>query len=186
MTGLDLGGEGGTSYQFQNYGDTVQGKIISIDANIAQTNMDGTPKTFDNGDPMLMHRVNLQTDLRKGEGLKDFDPSEPDDGRRSIYLRGSKKPESQSTMAAVIGAARAATGKASIDPGGHLGLKYTGEEGPVGKRRKLYQATYTAPSVSLDEQQATQPAQQSTQQQAPAGAALNPWGSPSNQGEAPF
>lgn len=145
--GLDLGGEGGRSFQFRNPGDEVTGVIITIDRNLKQTDLTtGAVKTFDNGEPMLMHRVTLQTELRNGIGLKDFDPAlQDDDGVRSVYLKGSRKPETKTTTSAVLGAAQVATRAGTILPGGRLSLRFDAEEGPVGKRRKLYSATYAPP-----------------------------------------
>jgi hypothetical protein len=98
---------------------------------------------------MLMHRVILQTELRNGVGLKDFDPAlQDDDGVRAIYLKGSRKPESKTTTAAVLGAAQVATRAGTILPGGELTLRFDAEEGPVGKRRKLYSAKYAPPPAN--------------------------------------
>jgi len=148
--GLDLGGEGGRSFQFRNPGDEVTGVIISFEKNLKQTDLTtGQVKTFDNGDAMIMHRVTLQTTLRSGEGLKDFDPAlQDDDGIRCVYLKGSRKPESKTTTAAALAAAQIATRAGTIDPGGTLTLRFDAEEGPVGRRRKLYSAKYVAPPAN--------------------------------------
>lgn len=147
--GIDLGGEGGRSFQFRNPGDEVTGDIISIDPELDQTDLTtGQVKKFDDGSPMKMTRVNLQTDFRNGEGLKDYDPAMiDDDGVRSVYLKGSKKPESKSTLAAALGAVRIATRTQAgrMLPGGRLTLRMDGEDGPVGKRRKLYSSKYVVP-----------------------------------------
>jgi hypothetical protein len=44
---LMMGG-GGSAFPFDNIGDTVTGEIISME-NRAQTEEDGSPKTFSNG-----------------------------------------------------------------------------------------------------------------------------------------
>ena len=157
---FDLGG-GGNSFAFDNVGDSVTGRIVLIEE-LQQTDMDtGQPAVWDNGQPKMMVRVELQTELR--------DPTDvSDDGKRSVYLKGSRKPESKSSMAAVLGAVQAATGGRSLQAGGTLTLTYSGDGQPSRKGYnppKQYEAVYAAPSVDLG---AGEPA-------APAAAAGNPW-----------
>lgn len=100
---------GGTSKTFQFYapGDEVTGQVIGWEKQ-QQTDMDtGQPKFFANGQPRIMWKVTLQTNLTKGAGLKEWDPTEEDDGIRVVYLRwrseeavidairkaGAKRPE---------------------------------------------------------------------------------------------
>lgn len=143
---LDLGGEG-NAFPFEEIGDKVTGKIVSLEVQ-QQTDLDtGEVKTWQNGQPMTMVRVELQT------RIKD---SRTDDGVRSVYVRGSKKPESQSSMAAVLGAVKEATGTNQLQVGGTLTLEFIDEEAPKKRGwngRKLYAAVYEAPSVDLDEEQ---------------------------------
>ena len=170
MQSIDLASGGSASFPFQSIGDSVTGKILNLEE-LQQTDLQtGEVKTFTNGQPMMMYRVELQTGLRDGE---------MDDGVRSVYLKGSKKPESQSSLAAVLQAVLAATGRAALTVGGTLTLTYTGDGVAKGRgfsAPKQYSAQYAAPSVSLDPQPAAAP-------QAPTPAApASPWG---NQPAAP-
>ena len=141
---FDLGG-GGNAFPFDAVGDSVSGRIISITEE-NQTDMDtGEVATWDNGQPKRMLHIELQTDLR--------DPDRPeDDGKRSVYLRGSRKKESQSSMAAVLSAVVDATRSTKIAVGASLTLTFTGEGVPT--RRgwnppKFYSASYVPPQVDL-------------------------------------
>lgn len=149
---IDLGGGGaGTSFQFETIGATVTGRIVDLETKQQTDPKTGDPKTFDNGDPMMMYVVTLATDLRGSAGLRE--PVEGDDGTRSVFLKGSKKPESKSSLAAVLGAVKAATGGNALTVGGTLTMQYLGD-GPkaVGySAPKLYAASYAAPSVALEQ-----------------------------------
>ena len=141
--GFDLGG-GGNSFQFDKVGDSVTGKILTIEQ-VQQTDLDtGKPATWDNGSPKTMIRIELETDLREDEA---------DDGHRSVYLKGARKAESKSSMAAVLGAVRAATKTTLIVEGSTLTLTYSGD-GTATKRGwnapKEYEAEYKPATVSLD------------------------------------
>lgn len=157
---LNLGGDGGNAFAFDTVGAQVTGRIVDLEE-VQQTNMDdGQPSFWPDGKPRMMYRVTLATTLRDSG-----DPA--DDGRRSVYLRGSVKPESQSSLAAVIAAVRAATGGTDIKVGGTLTLQYVGD-GQASQRGfnppKQYAAAYEPPAVTLGGQQAAAPPQQ---QQAP-------------------
>ena len=157
-TSWDLGGEGGNSFRFDTPGDTVTGQVIDMTEQQQTDLQTGEPRTFSNGQPMMMYRVDLQTQLR--------DPADPtDDGRRSVYLKGSRAPESQSSLAAVLHAVRQATGRTQLTVGGTLTLTYIGDG--ASKTRgfnppKLYVAEYVPPRLDLGG-----PQQQPYQQQAP-------------------
>lgn len=142
-TSFDLGGGGGNSFAFDNIGDTVTGTIVSIEQ-VQQTDMQtGQPATWDDGQPKMMIRVELATELRS-------DPL--DEGKRTVYLKGSRKPESKSSLSAVIGAVQSATSTNNISAGGTLTLTHSGLGEPPRKgysAPKQYKATYVAPSVDL-------------------------------------
>lgn len=149
--GIDLGG-GGNAFTFDAIGASVTGRILSLTER-QQTDMEtGMPATWQDGSPKTMYVVELGTGLRADAY---------DDGVRSVYLRGSKKPESASSLAAVIGAVRAATGGTQILPGGTLTLTYVGD-GEASRRGysppKRYEARYAPPSVQLDPGPAAPPA----------------------------
>lgn len=143
---FDLGG-GGNAFPFDNIGDSVTGQIIGIEEQ-QQTDMDsGLPAVWDNGAPKMMVRVELQTDQR--------DPANPgDDGKRAVYLKGSRKAETMSTMAAVLTAVRNASGATTLAVGGTLTLTYSAD-GVASKRGwnppKHYTASYVpAPPAQVD------------------------------------
>ncbi|MFB9620670.1 hypothetical protein [Brooklawnia cerclae] len=153
MTSFDIGGDAGNSFRFDTVGDQVTGTVVDL-VEQQQTDLQtGEPRTFSNGQPMMMYRVDLQTSLR--EPGDQFD-----DGKRSIFLKGSRAAESQSSLAAVLAAVKAATGTTALATGGTLTLKYIGEG--VAKTRgfnppKLYAATYQPPTVDLAGPQSVAP-----------------------------
>ena len=76
METFDLGASG-HSFQFLEPGDSVTGTIVGM-TELQQTDMKtGEPKTFTNGQPMMMYRFELQTD--SGDPLDS-----EDDGIRSV------------------------------------------------------------------------------------------------------
>lgn len=165
MTTFDIGGDAGNSFSFETIGATVTGQILDL-VEQQQTDLQtGEPKTFSNGQPMMMYRVDLQTTER--------DPQNPmDDGKRSVYLKGSRAAESQSSLAAVLAAVKQATGSTNLATGATLTLQYIGNGIP--KQRgfnapKLYAAQYVPPTHSLGDEQPVRPqqvqAQPSPQQQ---------------------
>ena len=145
MTNWNIGGDGGNSFPFDRVGDTVTGQILNLQE-VQQTDLQtGDPKTFANGEPMMMYRVSLATQLR--------DQSNPsDDGHRDVYLKGSRKSGTQSSLAAVLDAVRAVTGGTDLEPNATLSLTYIGD-GPQAQRGfnppKLYQATYQRAAMGL-------------------------------------
>lgn len=170
MSTFDLGG-GGNSFGFDQIGDSVTGQITVIEE-LQQTDMDtGQPAVWDSGQPKMMVRVELQTEQR--------DPSNPgDDGRRSVYLKGSRKPESKSSLAAVLVAVQQGTGGGrSIQTGGTLTLTYSGDGVPSRKgynAPKQYEAVYAPPAVDLGGPPAQAPAPQAAPAPAPQAAPAAP------------
>lgn len=143
----DLGGDGGNSFPFDRIGDSVTGTIDSLQQ-VQQTDLQtGEPKTFANGEPMMMFKVGL------AHSNAPRDPNNPaDDGSRSIYLKGSRKAGCGSSLAAVLDAVKAATGGSQLEPNATLTLTYVGD-GQATQRGftapKLYQATYVRPAMNL-------------------------------------
>jgi hypothetical protein len=133
-----LMGGGGASAKFDQVGDTIAGTIVSTEVRQQTKLEDGTPLTWENGDPRMQLVVTLQTDAHD-----DTD----DDGKRALYVKGSKSPGSQSLHDAVRAAVQGARAK-GLEVGGTLTVSYIGDE-PSKTRgfnpRKLYSATYAAP-----------------------------------------
>ncbi len=139
-------------------GKTVTGQILSTQVKQQTDLQTGKPETWDNGDPKMQLVVTIQTALRDPQVTDD-------DGRRSLYIKGSKKAGSQSPHDAVVTAVRNA-GARSLEVGGTLTMRLVGTE-PSSTRgfndRKLYEAQYVAPNPSGGFLGVEQP-----QQQAPA------------------
>lgn len=172
MTSWNLGGEGGNTFPFDNIGDYVQGTVLDL-AEVQQTDLQsGQPAFWDDGKPKMMYRVTLQTELR--------DPANPaDDGKRTVYLRGAKKPKDdggKSSLCAVLDAVKDATGSGNLAYGGKLTLQYAAN-GPQPNRGfnapKYYLAWYEPPQMTLE-----QPAEHKS---APPPPATPAFGSPADQ-----
>lgn len=142
---FDLGGEGGRSFRFETIGTTVTGKIISQTKQQATDFDTGEPASWPDGNPKWVYVINLQTDLRD---------SDDDDGVRALYLQGSLKPESKSSLSAVREAARKAIGSYKTTVGGTLSMTYVADgqrSRPQFNPPKQYEARYIPPSMSLDD-----------------------------------
>lgn len=136
-----LTGGGGKSASFKDVGDTIKGTVVAAEMR-QQIDIDtGKPATWDNGDPKMQAVITLQTEDRD-----DAD----DDGIRNLYVKGSKKPESQSLAAALAAAIKKAG--APLDVGGTLACRYTGD-GVPSKRGfnapKQYAMSYKPPAIDL-------------------------------------
>jgi hypothetical protein len=137
---LLMGGGGGKSASFEKPGDKVSGEILTVESR-QQTDLDGALKCWDNGDPMWQVVVTLQTTERE-----DGD----DDGKRTVYLKGSRKYASTATA---VGEAVKAAGAKTLEVGGTLALAYTGDGEPTKRgfsAPKLYQAAYKPPAQGVD------------------------------------
>lgn len=125
--------------KFPTPGTTVKGTVESAVVS-QQTDIDGTPKTWDDGNPRMQIVVTLQTDERT---LDD------DDGKRRVFVKGQM-------LTALKDALRVAGAK-SPEVGGTLAIQYKedGEQKRAGfNAPKIYVAKYKAPeasSVSVDE-----------------------------------
>ncbi len=140
-----LMGSGARSAKFENVGDKVSGTICETPEMRAQTDIaTGKPLTWDDGAPKMQLVITLQTTER--------DPADPeDDGKRRVYVKGSKKPGSKSMHDAVAGAIRAGGAK-GLQIGGVLEVAHTGSRPADVKGfnpAKQYEARYTPPSASF-------------------------------------
>lgn len=133
------GGSGVKSASFPQHGASVTGTITEPPQVKQQTDLQGKPKTWDNSDPMMHLVVTLQTQEKTDQ---------EDDGRRRVYVKGSKDPASQSLTAAVSAAVQAAGAK-GLEVGGTLTVTYVadGVARAVGfNAPKKYTAKYSRPS----------------------------------------
>jgi len=143
-----LFGGGAKAFPFEQLGDKVTGEI-KVMKKQQQTDMQsGEPSFWNNGEPKMMLRIELQTDLQE---------SEEDEGMRSIYLRGgnysASKGSGTSSLLAVKDAVRRAQASNGIEVGGILTMELTGFGQASSKGfnpPKLYTASYRAPSASID------------------------------------
>lgn len=103
---------GAKTVPFEQIGDSVTGVVLAPPEPRRQTDPEsGEPKTFKNGQPMIMWALRIGTDLR--------DPQDPyDDGERMIYLKWKSQD-------AVKNAVRA-SGARGIEAGGILTLTLSG------------------------------------------------------------
>jgi hypothetical protein len=142
-----LFGGGAKAFPFDNVGDTVTGRIVSMEKRQQSDMQTGKPAFWDDGNPKMMLMVAIQTDMHE---------SDDDDGMRSVYLRGGNHTavsgKGTSSQMAVKDAVRR-SGSERIETGGTLTMQFSG----IGKQAnkgfnppKLYVASYKAPSYAVD------------------------------------
>jgi hypothetical protein len=179
-----LMGGGRPAAKFEHPGATVGGKILAPPRTHQEREYDrnnpgrGKPKVFPSGDPIYGITVDVQTN--------DRSLGAEDDGVRRIWIEGKRLKE------AVREAVRAGGGT-SLQQGGELWVKYTGDGEPPSAGAnppKLWDARYTPPTpgpVSQDQAWGPPPQQQQSAppQQQPADA--QGWGppDPTDQGRPP-
>lgn len=130
-----LSGGGAPSAKFPTPGTTVKGTIE--DAVLSQqTDLDGKPKTWDDGNPRMQVVVTLATDER--------DASVDDDkGTRRVFIKGQ--------MLSALKDALKKAGAKNIEVGGTLAVRYTEDEASTKtgyNAKKVYVCQYKAPTVS--------------------------------------
>lgn len=135
-----LGGGAGSAFGKDDpVGTVITGTIAVAPTVQVQTDIaTGKPLEWENGDAKEQLVVTLQTALRADDD---------DDGKRNVYVKGSKKAGSRSMHDAVASAVRA-SGAKGLAVGGTLTVQFTGTE-PSQTRgfndRKLYAAKYEPP-----------------------------------------
>lgn len=135
-----LTGGGGRSAKFENPGDIVAGEVTAL-RTTQQTDIDGTPKFWDNGDPRWQVVVSLQTGL-----TEDAD----DDGIRNLYVKGGMKTP---TMQKAVSDALRGAGVKILEEGGRLEVAFIGlgtPSKPGLSAPKQYAARYTPPSAAVN------------------------------------
>lgn len=149
----DLGG-GGDSFPFDKIGDEIEGYVQEMIERQGSDMETGEPAWWDKEQtrPKMITVLTLQTNLREIPN---------DDGRRSVTLSGSKKPESRSRMAAALGAVKAATGGSQMQFNAWFKMRFVEEGAPVKRGYngpKYYEAWYRPPVMDLDGNDQTAPA----------------------------
>lgn len=133
-----LMGGGVPSCTFPDVGTTWKGEVLSKETQQQRDFTTGEKKFWDDGNPMLQVCITLQTDA-------DDPEVDDDDGRRKLYVKGAM-------LKAIQGAVRTAGAK-TIEEGGTLAVKYTGDGTPSKKGLnppKQYEAQYKAPTGGVD------------------------------------
>jgi hypothetical protein len=124
---------GSKSAKFETVGDTIRGEIVQAEVR-QQTDPEGTPKTWSNGDPVMQLVITLQTEDREGDD---------DDGERRIYAKGGNYEAASGKGTSMLVAIREAIKKANatkLEVGGTLVVAHSG----LGKKT---QAAYSAPKL---------------------------------------
>jgi hypothetical protein len=127
--------------------DGVTGQIITEPKAAQQTVYDPrNPQSkelafWPSGDPKMQVIFQIQTAFRNHEGIKNPDRSSPDNGVRTIYLKG--KHMERATAEAVR-----AVGADWLEVGGTVWYRYTGDDmtSLAGVKPKLFEVRYQPPA----------------------------------------
>lgn len=171
--GWNIGGDGAGAWTFDRPGDWVRGNVVDLAEQQRTDPKDNSPMTWPNGDPQMQYRITLANceGVSGGMNLNPRANDPNDDGKRAIYLHGSRKPydDGKSALCAVMDAVREATGGTEIQPNAEITQQYT-HDGQATQRGftapKRWAAWYKAPTMQLA--QPGQQPDQATQQQPPA------------------
>lgn len=133
-----LGGGGSPSASFKEVGTVVKGTVTAAELSQQTEFGTGTPKTWDDGKPMMQIVVTLQTDERDAT-------IDDDEGERRLFVKGAML---KSLRDAVKGA-----GVKTVEVGGTLAVKYTGDAAPSKpglNGAKQYVVQYKVPEPAVD------------------------------------
>ena len=168
----ELPQQGARSFQFAHVGASVSGVIIDVGEQQQTDFESGLPAVWPDGKPKMMTVCTLQTELHEDQD---------DDGIRAVYLKGSAKPETQSTMAAFLGAMRRAGLSKTIPDNTRLTLTYVGD-GPKarGIAPKLYSAVIEPGGIPAPSADTMPPPTVQQATPAPAAPQAAPAASPPN------
>lgn len=138
------GGGGPRAFKFEAIGDTAKGQILEVEVAQQTDFQTGEPKFWKDGKPMEQLVVHLQTDERDGDD---------DDGKRRVFLKGSKKSTTTSVGALLTALRDAGTTRPEV--GATLAVQYTGDGEPAARglnAPKEFRVQYKAPerTVGLD------------------------------------
>lgn len=145
-------GSGSPAFSFNYPNDTVTGQILTEPKAVqARDFASGQPAFWPSGDPKMQTVFQIQTQLRNYEGINNPDRTRPDDGVRTIYLKG--KWMEKATKEAIL-AARASW----LDIGGWISFTYTGDDmtSKAGNKPKLFTVRYQAPAAPPPQAQPAQ------------------------------
>lgn len=138
-------GTSSPSFSFNYRGDKIVGKVITEPKAVQQTvyNPNATVKElafWPSGDPKMQVVFQVETGWRNYEGINSPDRTKPDNGVRTIYLKGKHMEK------ATADAIRAA-GADWIEVGGMISFEYTGDDltSKAGIKPKLFAVKYRSP-----------------------------------------
>lgn len=124
-------GSGARSASFKEINDQVWGTIMSSKVQ-QQRDIDGKPKFYEDGNPMMHVVITLLTELAEDD---------EDDGLRAIYAKGQ--------MLGAIRSAIVRAGARGLADGGKLVIRFTSEKPPTKRGfnpTKQYIAKYEPPA----------------------------------------
>lgn len=152
-----LMGSSNPGFSFVRPNDEITGTIVGEPQVQQQRVFDPTGLSkelafWPSGDPKMQMIVTLRTNLRNYEGISRPDTTVPDNGMRTLYVKG-KHMESAMKQAVLH------AGAEFLDPGGMLQVRYIGDDydSKAGIKPKLFAVRYMPP------RQQTPASQQGTQ-----------------------
>lgn len=157
-------------YSFLQIGQKVIGQIITEPKDVQQRNFhDGSPAFWPSGDAKMQTVFQVMTALRNYEGISSPDRSKPDDGVRSLFIKGKH-------MERAVKDAILASGASWLDVGGWIEIAYTGDDmsSKAASKPKFFSVRYQPPAPGSAQPQA----QHQSPPQAQAYGAPNGYGNP--------
>lgn len=133
-----LMGSGSPSFSFNRFGDSITMQIIAEPKAIQQKVFGTNELAFwPSGDPKMQVVVQGQTAWRNYEGIANPDRSRPDDGIRTVYIKGKH-------MERAVKEAILASGSSWMDIGGWIQITYTTDdyESKAGIKPKMFDVKY--------------------------------------------
>lgn len=134
-------GSGSPAFSFSRPGDGVAGPILTEPQVVQQRDFaTGAPAFWPSGDPKLQVVFQIQTNLRNFEGITNPDRSRPDNGVRTIFVKG--KHFEKALKDAILNA-----NAGWLEVGGWFAATYTGDDmtSKAGNKPKLFDVKYQAP-----------------------------------------
>lgn len=163
-------GSSSAGYSFLLINQSVVGQIITEPKVTQQRNFhDGQPAFWPSGDAKLQTVFQIKTELRNYEGISKPDTSKPDDGIRTIFIKG--KHMEKAAKEAVLTA-----GGDFLTVGGWIQITYTGDDmsSKAASKPKFFSIRYQPPAPGSAQPQA----QHQGTPQAQSYGAQNAYGNP--------
>lgn len=156
-----LMGSGSPGFTFSTRGDRITGQILTEPV-AEQQKIFGTSDLafWPSGDPKMQVKVQLQTGWRNFEGIANPDPTVPDTGARTVYIKG--KHFEKAVRDAIRGA-----GAAWMGPGDWLSIEYIGDDmsSKAPMKPKMFAVQFQRGQLPQQPQAQQAPVRQAVQQQ---------------------